>query len=138
MIMVDKGKSVKEIFRYGVAGATTTLVNIGIYYVLVLFEVDYKLANLIAIICSKIYGYIVNKFFVFKSHCKTRKELAIEIGKYAGARGFTGLVDYIGVFLLVEFIGINKVYSKYGIAVTVIVLNYIFGKFVIFNKSNGG
>lgn len=136
--MTEKKKSFSEIVRYGIAGVTTTLVNIGLYQGLLLFGIDYKAANLIAIIGSKIYGYIVNKLFVFKSHCATRKELLIEIGKFIGARGITGIVDYLGLILLVEVFNLDKVISKYGITVVVIVLNYIFGKFLVFKKESGG
>lgn len=134
--MKIKKKSVGEIIRYSIAGVTTTLVNLGIYQGLVALGMDYKAANLIAIICAKVYGYIVNKLFVFKFHCNTRKELLAEIGKYIGARGITGIIDYAGVILLVEVCSFDKVVSKYGITVAVIVLNYIFGKLFVFKESS--
>lgn len=133
--VVEKKKSFAEIIRYGIAGITTTLVNIGLYQGLVLLGMDYKAANLLAIICAKIYGYFVNKLFVFKSHCNTRKELFAEIGKFIGARGITGIVDYAGLILLVGVFGFDKVISKYEITVAVIVLNYFLGKFLVFKMS---
>ena len=129
-----KKKAFAELVRYGIAGGTTTIVNIGLYHGLVLLRLDYKAANLIAIICSKIYGYLVNKQFVFKSHCNTKKVLLQEIGKFIGARGITGIVDYAGLIIFVEVLGLDKVISKYVINVLVIVLNYILGKYMVFKK----
>ena len=130
----NKKKQIAELVRYGIAGGTTTIVNIGIYHGLVLLRLDYRAANLIAIICSKIYGYLVNKVFVFKSHCSTNTELLQEIGKFIGARGITGLVDYTGLIVLVEAFSLDKVMSKYVVNVIVIVLNYVFGKFIVFKR----
>ena len=130
----DKKKSVAEIVRYVIAGVTTTLLNIGLYRVLVMLGLDYMLANLTAIVSSKIYGYLVNKLFVFKSRCSERKELYAEIGKYIGTRGITGIVDYVGLIVLVEVFNFDIVDTKYGITVVVIVLNYLFGKFLVFKN----
>lgn len=134
----NRKQSFAEIIRYGIAGVTTTLINIGLYHGLVLLGMDYREANLIAIVCSKAYGYIVNKLFVFKSHCSTRKELLQEIGKFIGARGITGIVDYAGLIFLVEVCSFDKVVSKYAITVIVIILNYVFGKFMIFKRKPDG
>lgn len=123
----------KEVLSYGFWGVTTTLVNIIIYSVLCIF-IDYKIANLIAIIVGKTYAYFVNKFFVFKSHCKNVKELMKEIGSFAVTRGFSGVVDYFGVLFCVEILRIDKQISKYLVTAIVMIMNYIFGKFVVFSK----
>ena len=129
-------KSVSEIIRYGIAGVTTTLVNLGMYHGLLLLGVDYRIANLIAIIGSKTYGYLVNKLFVFKSHCDSAKELATEIIKFVFARGITGIIDYFGLLFAVEIAGFDKIVSKYVIQVIVIATNYVLGKFMVFRKQD--
>ena len=127
-------KNVMELVRYGFAGVSTTLINIFVFRSILIFGIDYRQANLIALIVSKVYGYIINKLFVFHSHCKNIRDLMVEIISYTAARGFTGIVDFFGLILMVEVMGLDKVISKYIIQAIVIILNYLFGKFVVFYK----
>lgn len=131
---LEKRKTIKEFVIYGIVGVTTTLVNIVIYQVLLFFKCHYTIANLIAIISCKIYGYLANKNIVFKSHCDSVKELLKELVKFVFARGFTGLVDYFGLILCVEILNKDKVISKYVIQIIVIILNYVMGKYIVFKK----
>lgn len=134
----NKKKSFVEIIRYGIAGGTTTLVNIGLYQGLALVGINYKAANLIAIATSKVYGYFVNKLFVFKSHCDTKKELFQEMRKYIVARGITGVADYIVLVFMVEVCSLDKVVSKYFVTAIVIILNYVLSKLMVFRGKADG
>ncbi len=124
-------KKVTELFRYGICGASTTLLNILLYQFMLLFF-DYRVSNLIAILASKTYAYAVNKKYVFRSKCKNIRELIAEIARFIATRGATGLLDYFGLILAVEMFGFNRVYSKYAIQAIVIVINYILGKRAVF------
>lgn len=126
-----KGKDFKELILYGIFGVGTTVANILVYQGLLLF-LDYKISNLIAIIVTKILAYLVNKLFVFCSHCSNVGELIKEVVTFVITRGFTGVLDYFGVIFLVEVLSCNPVYSKYFLQVLVIVLNYFFGKKTVF------
>lgn len=132
---MKKRGSLAELFRYGVTGATTTLISLSVYDIFLIIGIDYQWANLISLICSKIYGYFVNKLFVFRVHCESKRELVIEIGSFISARGITGLIDYFGLIALVELLDLNKIFAKYIIQAIVIILNYIFGKFLIFREN---
>ena len=123
-----------ELISYGIFGVATTVVNIAIYQIFLNF-VDYKISNLIAIIGAKVFAYIVNKKFVFHSKCANYRDFICELVRFIFARGFTGLVDYFGLILLVEVFTLNETYSKYMIQVIVIILNYIFGKKMVFTSS---
>lgn len=125
-----------EIFSYIFWGVTTTLVNIIVYTVFCQF-IEYWVANIVAIITGKVYAYFVNKCFVFKSKCDNLKELLKEIFVYILTRGFSGLVDFFGVVILVEGIGANENIAKYIITVIVMILNYVFGKMVVFTSKKG-
>lgn len=121
----------QQIISYGIFGVLTTVINIASYQVLLLF-VDYKISNLIAIILTKIVAYIVNKKFVFRTKCQSILELLKEMCRYTITRGLTGIIDYVGVIILVEFFHFNESYVKYLVQILVIVLNYIFGKKAVF------
>ena len=124
-------KRLSELFHYGIFGATTTIINIVVYQILICFF-DYKISNLIAILASKAFAYITNKLFVFHSHCDSRKELLHEIIRFILARGATGILDYFGLIFAVDALHLDKVWSKYGLQVMVIILNYVLGKRAVF------
>ena len=125
----------REGITYILVGLTTTAVNLIIYQGLLFFNVDYKIANIFAVILCKVYGYFANKLIVFKSRCDNWKELLKELVRFILARGFTGVVDYFGLIFVVEVCNCDKVISKYAISVLVIVLNYIRGKKMVFNRN---
>lgn len=135
-MITEKLKSGKfrEFIVYVIVGLSTTLVNILIYRGLLAVQVDYKIANLFALILCKVYGYVANKIIVFRSHCSSFRELMLEMLRFVFARGFTGLVDYFGLIFAVEILHFDKIISKYVLQAIVILLNYILGKFMVFRK----
>lgn len=134
--MNANNKKIKELVVYFVVGASTTLVNILCYHFFVFLNIDYKIANLIALFLCKVYGYFANKNIVFNSKCDSIKELFGEIIRYITSRGFTGVVDFIGLIFLVDFLKFDKIYSKYAMQVLIIILNYVLGKFFVFNNTS--
>lgn len=126
-----------ELFRYGVAGVSVTLVNFGVYTLLFAIGVEYTAANIAALVLSKTWGYFANKFYAFKSHTEGIGETLRELLRFVAARGFTGLVDYFAVIFLVELLGMNELVSKYAVVALIIILNYILGKKLVFKKSKG-
>ena len=122
----------KEFIRYLIGGGTVTLLNAGLYTVLVLCSMKPRWANLIALVVAKVYGYFINKLFVYQSKGLSVKETRIEFAKYFSARALTGIVDYVFVFILVELYNYNAFLTKYGVMILVIVMNYFFGKFWVF------
>ena len=55
-----------------------------------------------------------------------------ELGSFIFARGFTFLVDFIGVIFWVERIGADAFVAKCIMAVIVIIINYILSKGFVF------
>lgn len=131
---IGKQENIREILVYGAAGATTTLLNIFIYQASIYCGIEYQIANLWAVIISKVYAYVANKYFVFHSRCATWRGAFVEFGKYAVARGMTGLIDYFGLILAIEVFEIDMVYAKYLIVGIVIVANYFAGKYFVFDR----
>lgn len=134
LIKKIKNKNSQELFIYGIFGIATTLVNIIIYQVFLKCQVDYRISNLIALIGTKLFAYVVNKNFVFKSKCSNFKELFKEFIRFTLARGATGLIDYFGLIFAVEILNLSEFYSKYVLQFIVIVLNYVLGKKAVFIK----
>ncbi len=130
--MIQKALS-KEIVRYGISGVLISLVNLGVYTGLVCLGLRYEVANIIALVLSRVVvGFALNKYFVFRS---TREgSFWREFWGFMATRGLSSLVDYFGVILLVDQIHVNEVLSKGFVMVFVIVLNYFLGKFLVFRK----
>ena len=123
-----------EMVRYALAGFSVTVINIGTYTLLLFFGMKYTSANLIALVLCKSWGFIANKFFVYKSHTDLIGTLR-ELVYFFFSRGLTALIDYFGLILFVEQFQANEKISKYIITALVIILNYILGKFVFRNES---
>ena len=128
---IKTDRTISELIRYGAAGVATTVVNLGVYHLSLLF-LDYKIGNLIALLTAKIFAFFANKTFVFHSKSNDLKDFMKEVYRYILARGGTGLLDYFGLIFAVEVLNLSEVWSKYGLQVLVIILNYVLGKKAVF------
>ncbi len=90
-----------------------TLTNTIGYFILIQFGIVYTLSNMISLILSKLIGYILNKFFVFGSKSKNVKQTLEELARFVLSRGFTGIVDFLGVIVLVEHMDIGEYIAKF-------------------------
>jgi len=94
----------------------------------------YFVANLFSLLAGKVWGYFVNKRFVYRTKTQNVFDLVKEIFRYSFARGATGFIDYFGLIILVEIFYFDERISKYFLTSIVILLNYIFGKFIVFKR----
>jgi len=128
----------REVILYGIFGVLTTALNIVIFQIALMHGIDYRIANIIALISTKIAAYVVNKLFVFHSHCKDLAGLLKEFGRFIVARGATMAVDYLGLIVLVETLDVDKRIGKYMTTCIVVVINYFFSKGVVFRDIPSG
>ncbi len=135
--MNTKGRrQLKELVLYGICGALTTILDIGIFWVLANFtNLHYLVANAIAWVLAVTFSFVVNKYFVFESKSFAQSIWMKEAAEFFGARGLSCVIDMGGMFLLVSILGINKNIAKLIINLVVTVINYILSKFWIFKKS---
>ena len=124
----------REMIQYIIWGVLSAVLNVGLFQILILGSVDYRIANLITIIVVKIFCYVTNKFFVFRTPYEGLKVLLKEMMAFIFARGVTSILDYVGVLVLVELVNCREMLSKCIMAVVVVVVNYIFSKFFVFKK----
>ncbi len=127
-----------ELIKYGISGGAISVTNFAAFYLLFsILDIHYTIANIAALILSKTVGYLLNKLWVFESKTAGVWGFVKEFLSFFATRGFTGLVDYFGLILLVEVFGWNKLFCKAIIMVIVIVLNYVLGKHLVFRKKKG-
>ena len=125
-----------EAIRYLFFGGCTTLVNYVVYYVFLhVFHVELNISNLISIIAAVLFAYVVNLRYVFRYECKTLKDHVGPFLRFIGARAFSMLLEFFGVWLLVGKLSMNDMVGKVIVSIVVIILNYFFSKFFVFQKS---
>lgn len=130
-------KIIKKIFNretilYAFFGFMTFLIGAWIFQGLLYLGVDYKISNIFSLILGKLFAYVSNKLIVFECKNKNIIEFCKEFARFVVARGLTALIDYFGVIFAVEIFHWNEIISKYIFMVIVVVINYFFGKRIVF------
>lgn len=124
----------RETILYGIFGVMTSVLNVVLFSILLWLNMDYRIANFVTLVVTKLAAYVCNKNFVFKSKTGSWRNLAREFGRFLIARGATMVLDYIGLIMLVELARMNKLYGKIIVTVVVIIINYFVGKGYVFKK----
>ncbi|MBQ3409560.1 MAG: GtrA family protein [Clostridia bacterium] len=137
IIEIEKKILSVEVVLYVFFGVLTTIVNIGIFSLLVyICNLEENLSNVIAIVVAVLFAYFSNKSLVFNSSASTHKEKLYEFIKFMLGRAFTMGVELIGFYLMFNIVHIPKLVSKISITIIVIVLNFFISKFFAFKKAN--
>lgn len=130
----------KEIISYLFFGGLSTIVNFITYFIFAkVFQCDEVLGSGIAWLSAVLFAYITNKIFVFKSQKSTFIETIKEAISFFGARVVSGILCDIGTFaVMIKILNINDIIAKIVTQIMVIIVNYIFSKFIIFKNPNKG
>ncbi len=122
----------KEAARYLFWGVMTVLLNYFSYLFLKQF-LPYQIANLFSILITKVFAYCTNKKFVFRTKTGLKEQI-YEIFRYILGRGFTGVVDFVGLIFLVNVLSMDDRIGKMIMIVITTALNYLLGKVFVFQK----
>jgi len=121
--------------HYLIIGVLTTAVSYGTFYLFSnLLFMDVNLSNVLSVILAVLFAYGGNKLFVFRTRCPNLKALAREALAFFLSRTFTMVLEVAGVFVLATLLKLDNMLAKVLTGVAVILLNYVFAKFV-FRKS---
>ena len=127
-------KNKREVVQYIIWGGASALLNIGLFQGLLMLRVDYRVANAITLIAVKVFSYVTNKLFVFKTPYVGWRAFCKEFLSFFIARGATFVLEFAGVWILVEAIDLDEFISKCVMAVIVVIVNYIVSKKFVFRK----
>ncbi len=137
----------KETVTYLIFGVLTTVVNFAVLEGLRLVIPDnlILLINAIAWAVSVAFAYVTNKLFVFESKSWKGSVLSKEIPSFVGARVFSLGVESLGLLVFVTWLKFDRfrlelfgfaldgiTLTKIALAVIVVIMNYVFSKFIIF------
>ena len=135
--VIELFKKYKAVILYLFFGAVTTVVNIVSYWLCYnVLGIPNLISNAIAWVLAVAAAYVTNKLYVFESKSWDIKVVLPELGKFVGARVFTGILDEAIMWIGVDLLSFNGVLVKIVSNVLVVILNYIFSKFFIFKKES--
>ena len=129
----------QEIISYLIFGVLTTVISLATYYLLVYTILDpnkgfeLQIANIISWIAAVTFAYFTNRKYVFKSNKEKRLKEAFN---FYLSRLSTLLIEMFLMWLLVTKLSFNDKVIKMIVQVAVIVLNYVFSKFLVFGKQS--
>lgn len=127
----------KETVSYAIVGGLTTIVN------LVSFDIlcnklgwNELIANVIAWFFAVTFAYVTNNLFVFGNGVEEKAKEVSKVIKFFGARLITLGIEELGLLVFVSILAFPNMLVKLGLAVIVIIINYLFSKMYIFNKKD--
>lgn len=124
-----------DILSYLFFGALTTLVNFMVYFPLYNWLGFSGLcSNVIAWVVAVAFAFVTNKPFVFKSHDWSRGVVLPELSKFVGCRVASGLLESFAIWLFVDMLKGNGNLVKIVVSIVVVILNYVFSKWIVFKK----
>lgn len=134
MLRGDNSNRLSELIRYIFWGIITVLTNLVSFGVLRGWGIEYRIANLIAILLTKTVAFLSNKTFVFRSRNANARETVEELLRFIAARGLTAVVEYFGLIIWVDGMHLSEMPGKVSLLVITTALNYILGKTYVFKK----
>lgn len=124
----------REIWLYLFFGAVTTAVNFVVFLLLRrIFGFDEHTANIIAWCIAVLTAFFTNRHYVFQSESRGTGIL-YEFFRFAGSRVGTLLFEEAAILIFVTWLSLYDVAIKLFVAIFVIVLNYLFSRFLVFYK----
>ena len=125
----------KAVILYLFFGGCTTLTNIAAYAACTrLLHLDTMTSTVISWFLAVLFAYLSNRKLVFGSTASGAKAILLEAFTFFSCRFTTGLADIGMMWFFVVYLGCNDILIKIIANVTVIVMNYIASKFIIFRK----
>ena len=127
-----------ELVSYLFAGVATTLVNYFVYWFATrVLGFSTMPGTWFAWFVAVVFGYWVNKTFVFRTHCDSMAALFREAVSFFSMRLASLGVETVLMWLTVEVLRLPDLVMKLVINIVVIILNYVFSKLFVFKKKNG-
>ena len=133
----------KEIINYLLFGGMTTVVSWGTYSLFVkAIGMSVGVGNILSWICAVLFAFVTNKLFVFESKTWQPATALREFVSFIGARLAAGVIEWSGLpyfsthGLTHPLFGVKGLLAKVVVSIVVIILNYIFSKFLVFIKKD--
>ena len=127
-------KKYREQITYLFVGSITSIIGMGGYWLLLLLNFSPVTSNVFSWVAAVSFAYIANKRLVFQVNTKGVCQLLQQIAVFVSARVFSLVVETVLIWISTDLLQIDKYLIKIPVAVIVIILNYLTGKFLVFVK----
>ena len=98
-------------------------------------HIDTVISNVMAWGAGVLFAFVTNKLFVFRSGGWNGKKLWWELGTFVSARLFSGVFDTVFLVAFTEWwIHFPAMLVKIVSNILVIIMNYVFSKWIVFRK----
>ena len=125
----------REIILYLVFGVGTTAVDFAVSLSLIyLLDVNLYVSKILAWICAVAFASVTNRIFVFQSKNTGAKKVLTEAGEFLAGRLISLGLQELMMAILYEGAQMREWVVLILSSVLVIILNYIFGKLLVFRK----
>lgn len=124
-------KLVMQFIKFGIVGISNVIVSYGVYLLLTFWGINYIIANIVSFLCGNINSFIWNNKLVFTN---TKKHKLIQVYfKQLWTNAFTGVVvNNILLYILVTYLGIDKIYAPLLILIITVPINFWLSKFWVY------
>ena len=130
-----------EVISYLFFGGCTTLVSWATYALFVgTLSMPLMAGKILSWVCAVVFAFVTNKLWVFRSKAMDGRTLLRETAEFFGSRAATGVVEVLGLPLLMKLgldqslFGVEGFAANLVVTIVVIVLNYVVSKFLVFRK----
>ncbi|MFF2888439.1 GtrA family protein [Paenibacillus sp. NPDC057967] len=127
-------RSIKQFLTFSVIGGLNTLIDMGVFTLLIVVQTHYSIAQIAAYAAGMLNSYVMNSVFTFRDEAAAN-------GKQGGARRIMRFLLWnlcmLGASLLLlviatEWIGLHELISKAMVTVLVVALNFYGSKRWVF------
>lgn len=122
-----------QVFRFILVGLACAAIEFVLFTLLYTrFEIDYLVANVIAVVVAILMNYFLSREFVFQ---RSKYAMGTEIVSFVSFSIAAIILNQLVLWLLVEKIDIHQVlWSKVIAIVVVSVFNFLTKKYIVFRK----
>lgn len=120
----------RELISYLIFGVLTTAVSMVTFW-LACKVMHYLIAEIISWIFAVTFAFFTNRIFVFQSR---GEGILRQMAVFYTARLFSLGVEELGLFIMIDALGIGEMISKLALQFIVVVLNYVLSKLVVFKN----
>lgn len=123
-----KKENIIQLLKFSAVGISNTIIGLAIYYLLLFFNVNYLLSNLISWIISVFNAFYWNNNYVFKNNNRWVGVLIKTYISYAASFLFSMIL----LFILVEVLRVSSYIAPLLVLIITIPLNFLLNKFWTF------
>lgn len=122
-----------EIFKYGISGTITTIINLFLLKVFIDFRIYYLLANIVSYTISVIVNYILNQRYVFsKSARGNTAKVKKQFLKFLIMRVLSLMIDTLLFYIAVSIFEFPIYLSRLILTIIMILVTFVLNKWFIF------